>query len=191
MKTLTSIFVVATILLVTACNSPSSSVEHPELEAAYTSPVDYNNTIIEAQQDIIRELMAFGNYFNTTDESAGLEKVRQNIITACDSSIKKVSALKDYDGNTRLRDAALDLFRFYKEIAKNEYKEMQDIMSDLDNMTDEQLDRLDELSEEIGTKEEKLDAELQAAQTEFADKHNFSIYRNELQDEIDAMSTEY
>lgn len=187
MKTLASIIMLSALLF--ACNSQSKNTENPELAEAYTSPVDYNNTIIEAQQAIVEKMLAFGNSFQGIGDET--EKIRKEIITACDESIKKVSALEDYEGNTRVRNAAVALFKFYKQITDKEYKELQDILAKGENITEEDLARIEEINMSITERETVLDNELQSAQQEFASKHNFSIQRNSMQNEIDAMSEEY
>lgn len=184
MKTLASIFILSALLF--ACNTNTADTENPELAEAYSSPVEYNNKIIDAQQNIVEKMLAFGNSFQNVGEET--DNIRKEIIVACDESIKKVSELKDYEGNTRVRNAALALFKFYKQITDKEYKELQDILSKAENITEEDLVRIEEINASITEREISLDNELQSAQQEFASKHNFSIQRNSMQNEIDEMS---
>ena len=148
-------------------------------------PVEYNDAIVGEQSKITEKFLSLMNTFGT--DLAQCEPLRLDILKQCDESISIVSAMSDYNGSTRMRDAALALFNFYKEINSNEYKEMLDILQKGEEITKDDIARLTELEQLIASREIPLDAEFQNAQQEFATQNNIQIRENELQKEIDSI----
>jgi len=149
------------------------------------TPLEYNDSIIEEQNKITGFMLESGNCLDSDFSSC--DALRMKTIAQCDSSIGTVEAMPDYEGNTRLRDAAVALFKFYKDMNENEFKEMIDIVMKGDNITEEDVAMLTVLEEQITLKEVLLDEELDQAQQEFAATFNFDIGVNEMQEEIDNM----
>ncbi len=148
-------------------------------------PVEYNDAIVGEQSKITEKFLSLMNTFET--DLAQCEPLRLDILKQCDESISIVSAMSDYNGSTRMRDAALALFNFYKEINSNEYKEMLDILQKGEEITKDDIARLTELEQLIASREIPLDAEFQNAQQEFATQNNIQIRENKLQKEIDSI----
>lgn len=172
MKTIYTFF--AMLLIVTvSCNST------PKMTA-----LEYNDAIINEQSKIVEIILKF-NSNDGTDMNA-IDDIRKEIITQCDSSIIRITALSDFDGSTEFRDAGIELFRFYKEISTNEYRQMLDVLEKGD-FTEEDLEELTTIQKTIETKEAPKDARFQSAQQEFAKSNNIMIGDNALQDQIDAM----
>lgn len=148
-------------------------------------PVEYNDAIVSEQSKITEKFLSLMNIVETDLDQC--EPLRLDIIKQCNESISIVSAMSDYNGSNRMRDAALALFHFYKEINMNEYKEMLDILRKREEMTMDDMTRLRELEQQITTREIPLDVEFQSAQQEFATQNNIQIRENGLQKEIDAI----
>ena len=49
------------------------------------------------------------------------------------------------------------------------------------------IEKLTQIEQQIGAREEPLDGEFQGAQQAFAKEHNLSLYENEIQQEIDEL----
>lgn len=146
------------------------------------TPDEYNKIIIDEQVKIARGMLDMANEFKAFDFDKA-ENVRSQLVRQCDSSIKIVSALPDYNGNTKLRDAAVALFTYYSDISQNEYKEMVDIFK---NGKEQGIDneRLQEIQRNCIEREMPLDKAFQTAQKEFARENGMSLNENKIQDEI-------
>ena len=147
------------------------------------TPLEYNDSIIEEQNKITGFMIESGNCLDS--DFSLCDALRMKTIEQCGASISLVESMPDYDGNTRLRDAAIALFKFYKAMNENEFKEMIDIFMKGDEITEEDIAMLTTLEEEISQKEVLLDRELDQAQKEFARTNGFEIGVNELQEEVD------
>ena len=123
---------------------------------------------------------------NATYDIAESDQHRLKIIEQCDSSIAIVGAMEPFDGNSDLRDAAVNLFRFYKYIASTDFKRILEIL-DMDEPTDADYEELDQIDAKIAERELPLDAAFQNAQKAFSDKNNLQLLKNEYQDAIDGM----
>jgi hypothetical protein len=146
------------------------------------TPVEYNDAIIGEQTKISRVMIDMANYFAIDLDKS--DQLRQDLVEQCKLSIEAVKKLPDYKGDTRFRDAGVALFTFYKEISEKEYKEMIDVLRK-EEIEEADIKLLEALELKIGAREEPLDAEFQAAQKAFAEKHKLSLYENEIQKEID------
>jgi hypothetical protein len=146
------------------------------------TPIEYNDAIIGEQTNISRLMIEMANSFSS-DLSAS-ETYRIKLANQCKESVDKIKKLPDYKGNTRFREAGVALFSFYKDISENEYKEMIAILRK-EQIDQSDIDRLTQIEQQIGLREEPLDGEFQGAQQAFAKEHNLSLYENEIQKEID------
>lgn len=161
-------------ILLVACNSGNKM-----------SAIEYNDTIVQEQTKITEKTLAMVESIETDLEKC--EDLRLETIIQCEQSIATVKAMTDYEGNTRLRDAALALFEFYKDINANEYKEMLNILNKGEEIDEADITQLQTLEQQVGNRETSLDAEFQTAQKEFASKYHLEIEENALQDKIDNM----
>jgi hypothetical protein len=147
--------------------------------------VEYNNVIIDEHTKISKNIIEMAAYFETDISKS--ESIRAQMVSQCDSSLKKLEALPDYKGNTEFRDAGVSIFKFYLEISKNEYKEMLQILAKDDDIEMEDILRLTKIENDLATKEQALDTRFKKAQESFAKEHNFSLIENEIQGEIDQL----
>lgn len=159
--------------IVFACGSKSSQI----------SAVDYNDSIVNEQNKIIEHILAMSN---ATYDIVECDKHRLKIIEQCDSSLALVGAMNPFDGNSDLRDAALNLFKFYKDIASNDFKRILEILN-MDEPADADYEELDQIDAKIAERELTLDASFQNAQKAFSEKHNLELLKNEYQDALDGL----
>lgn len=149
--------------------------------------INYNDRIVGCQNKIIEKMLALADSFSQANPAAMQEKLRA-LKGQIDESLSEISRMQDFKGNTRLRDAAVVLFQFYRDIAAAEYAELVDILSKgTGNITDGDRDRLQEIQASITAREGEFDKELQAAQKEFALKYGIAVTENKYQKKIDSM----
>lgn len=159
------------LVLVAACNNTNK-----------VSAVEYNDQIIEEQSKILRLMIDMAGSFDS--DPAMTDKLRQDIAKQCDNSIKLVSDMPPFSSDTKFKDTAIELFKFYKDISENEYVEMLAILSK-EEILEQDLTRLDEIEANIAEREAVFDDAFQKAQKVFAKANNMDLYENEMQKEID------
>lgn len=170
-------FSILFIVLVAACGIKPSM-----------SPIEYNDMIVTEQNKIIKTVFAYVDAVSTGKGDA--EKTRLLMVDQCKSSLKVLEGMDDYEGNVRLRDAGKDLFKFYLTLAEDSFKEISEINNKGEEITVEDLERLEILESEMDKKEFALDNALSAAQEEFAKKYNFQLGENKYQKEVDDLNKE-
>lgn len=148
-------------------------------------PTEYNNTIVGEQSKIVNHMLEMTDQINKSQFKEALVGI-DGSIAQCDSSIKKVSELEPYEGDAKFRDAAVDLFKFYKKILDNEYRKMLVVLNKPE-ITMEDVDQIDKLTGGIEAEETKYDNAMKVAQEEFAKKYDVKIVDNTLQEKIDKM----
>ena len=159
-------------LVLTACGQKKPAM----------TPIEYNDAIIDEQTDISRLMIEMANAFSS--DLMESEKYRIKLARQCEVSVDKIKKMPDYKGNTRFRDAGVALFSFYKNISEKEYMEMIAILQK-EQIDESDYEKLAQIEQQIGLREEPLDEEFQEAQQAFAKEHNLSLYENEIQKEID------
>lgn len=150
--------------------------------------LEYNNKIVDEQNKIITKILAF--YDATAAGSETSEKLRLKASEQCKTSLKVIKALPDFEGETRLRDAAVELLLFYQTMADKSFVEMMEIIEKGEEITQDDLAQLEKIEADITNKEILLDDELAKAQEAFSKKHNVTLVENEIQQKIDGLDTE-
>jgi hypothetical protein len=158
-------------LFVLSCSSESVSKR----------AISYNDAIVLEQNNIVSRIVDMSNALSDPNLS---EKYRINIVKQCDESIAIVSKMEPFEGDATMRDAALDLFGFYREIAANEFKVILEVYV-LPELSEQDYNRLYMLEAEISKREEPYDLAFKKAQKAFSEKYKLSLQRNEKQDLVD------
>jgi len=148
--------------------------------------VEYNDKIIGYQNEIGYKLLAIGEYIGseeiTTEE--GANAVRLEALEVTRESIKGLEKMGAFKGDDALRKSALNLFRFYEKIIKDQYAQMIDLIYKED-FSEADSDAISLLVAKITEEEMPLDQKFQTAQIAFAEKNNIELQDNPLQEELD------
>lgn len=147
--------------------------------------IDYNDKIIGEQTKIITLTMEMVKAMDSDIEKC--KELRAQIEKQCDESIKVIDAMEPFAGNTKLKSAGLDLFKFYKKTYSTDYKTMFEILDKGADITPEDVTEIQDMQTRVSTEEMKLDMAFKTAQQDFAKEHGFQIAPSELQKEIDNM----
>ena len=149
-------------------------------QAQNKKAAQYNNKIIDIQYKLVPDVVNFFKAFeggNLTD----LKSKKAILSKDFDAAIKKVSAMKPFEGDAGLRDAALDWFKLYKSSLDAEYNHIIELASiPKDKRTADDKAKLQKLSDQLIGKETEIDLKFEAAQVEFSKKHNLELKTYEI-----------
>ena len=144
---------------------------------------EYNNKIIDEQGKVLDLVLDFTAKVDESDMK-GARLLLEKTGVQCDSSIKTIEAMGPFDDDASFKDAAIDLFKFYKRAFATDYKELLDII-EKEEPTMEDLDRVNVIVKKVSDEEMVLDDKVQKVQKEIADKHDVKITDNSMQEKID------
>jgi hypothetical protein len=148
-----------------------------------TDPVVYNEKIVDAQNEIGREILEFIDFMGAGAwEDA--EKHLQDVISVTNSQIQVVKAMPEFEGNSSLRNAAVELFQFYNATFKSDYREILDILKK-ETLLAKDEQRIQEIINNLSAAEASYDEKFRTEQNAFAQTHNMQLIENELQGELD------
>lgn len=187
MKKIILNFSLAFISLIFIYSCGSSNVESKAVSTIENiSPEAYLEQIVSIQTSVGESIINLNEVSDSGNKDEILKTYNELVTTVTDAN-SEIKKLECYDKNDcELRDAAQNLFNFYEEMIKIEYKEIVDFMlKDSDQITNEDVAKLQEIATNLSQKEVKLDTDFNSAQKSFASKHNFTLTKNKLQDEID------
>lgn len=160
----------------------------PACNQTKMSPSEYNDAIVDEQSKIARLMIDMAQ---SSAEVAKADSIRQKAIAQAEESLKALEKLGDYKGEKDLLDAATNLFKFYRDICSNEFKEMYELLRKISEPGADSgaiMTRMEELNTSISNREKPLDEAFAAAQKAFAEKYKIQIKENELQEEINKLS---
>jgi hypothetical protein len=151
----------------------------------FGSAVEFNDHIVALQNEVGQKMVVFNEQVggaNSTLES--VQPYFDDLLATTRDVVKRLENVTPWDKNTELKNAALELFRFYEVTIDRDYREMVNIVYTTE-MSEEDFARLNEILVKVTEGEKGYDKRFQDAQQAFADKYDFILERNELQDEFD------
>jgi hypothetical protein len=145
------------------------------LSAQNNEAVKYNNKVIKEQHNVTPLIVSFfHNHFKKHIAPEVIKKEKEKIELKLDKGIARLQGMDGFDGDTKLRDAAIDWFKLYKRSFDIEYEEVIPILTKKDKTEDDKL-RLKTLREKLLAEEEEIDIKFEMAQEEFAAKHKLTF----------------
>ncbi|MFY7990619.1 MAG: LIC11966 family surface protein [Fluviicola sp.] len=154
----------------------------------FSSAQEYNDYIVNVQVSIGEKMLAFNDIVG--DESATLEYAISELnamVAFTDDAIAKAAKITPFEKNIELKESALALFRFYRQILNEDYRKMVQIYFDT-NLNEASLEEMQAILDSISQREAPLDDRFQSAQQAFAERYNLELLENELQEEIDVIN---
>jgi len=143
----------------------------------FSGPQEYNDYIVLQQTTFAERLMDFNQAMGDPEVSVETVKIMHGeLLDVARTSADNVKAMKSFQKNTRLRDAAYGLYSFYVDMIDHEYRELM-LIALMPEASEADLARMDELVAIVTEKEKRYDEEFQAAQQEFARIHNMELSR--------------
>ena len=178
MKKLVSFIAIAAMVVAVGCKTTAKGKNGVE----YTSAVQYNDYIVNKQKDVMTAVLEFSK----ESDPSKIETIVDATIPKIQSAITDIEGMPEWKGNAAMRDNALALFRFYKDIFGKDYKEIIGMQKDGEISAEEET-RINSISSGISSRETKLDADFKKAQQDFAKANNMLITENSMQKDIDKL----
>ncbi len=162
------------LLLAAACGKKServSTADGQQLEG----PAAYNDYLVSQQNRIIQRFRKLNTAYESYDREK-IESARQSLIATIDSVIAEVEELPPYEGDIELRDAALEMFRYYGELSENELKDIGDLLAKGESeIREEDVDEMDRLYNQFRKEIKSYEIRFADAQRAFANQHGMKI----------------
>lgn len=140
----------------------------------FDKPSEYNDYIVLEQKNVMNGFDVFAASVNQGIVDSMVVS-RENLCEHSDVALSKMNALGDFKQDTLFRTAAIDFFRFVKEACEEQLKEIVDIAAKDSLITDADIERIHQLSQDYTLKEKEKNEALIRAQEDFAKKFNIII----------------
>ena len=144
-------------------------------QAQNKNAANYNNKIIDIQYKLVPDVVKF---FRAMEGGSltDLKTMKEVLSKDFEKALKKINQMKAFEGDIKLRDAALDWFNLYKSSLDSEYNHILELAAKpKDKRTSDETAKLKKLAEDLISKETVVDEKFQAAQLEFSKKHNLEL----------------
>lgn len=178
MRKIIILFTVVTISLLIGCKPNAKGTNG----ITYSSAVEYNDYIVKKQQDLMTNIINL----SAEQDVNKFEKTINDMIPKIDQSIKDIQGMPAWNGDTILRNKALDLFKFYREACTNEFATVIKLLKDVQTNPDNAA-KIQEITSAVSKKEESFDDAIQKAQEDFAKENNMEVKANSMQQQIDGL----
>lgn len=150
----------------------------------YTTAIAYNDYIIEQQNSVGAAIVTFNEVMsleNTNKET--IQPYYDVLILSSQEALVNLTKMPDYEGNSELRDAAIDMFKFYERTFRLDYSEMINLVFK-ENLDEETMNAINALLEKITNEEMPYDERFATAQSNFSITHGFQLIENDLQEDL-------
>lgn len=146
---------------------------------AYKTPADYNDYIIMEQNVIGKKLEEY-NQSLAQDEIKVARKKHTELVTLITQSVQKINAMPDYKGNTEFKNAAFELFTFYKMIVEQDYVKIMNIV-EKEGINDNSFMKINNIFTAIQQDETVMLGVFNRAQQNFSKQFDMKIQENEFE----------
>ncbi len=142
--------------------------------------VEYNDNFVALVKECTEgNQVLFQTYKNKWSTLDSISQSLQDNISKCENSLSNAIQMKDYDGDSSLKDTVVELLTmevdYLKKFASTEpYR-------NIDNLTEEDKDAYNWIVSDLNEAQSKLNLQfesLQDVQEEFAAKHGLNLQKN-------------
>ena len=157
-------------LIIASCNEREARCG----DVILSTPIAYNDFIVDRQNEIIQKMVKLNQlYKEGTNKEISWHY--QELITCTDSNLSKVKLLTPYQDDSTLKQKVVNLISYYSKIFHYEYKEVVDIFLAGYDPSNDEMDRIYNIIQEVKKNEIELNAQLTKAQLVFAKKYGFEF----------------
>ena len=148
------------------------------------SPAEYNDNIVKQQIAIIKKMTVLKNSINDYNilpadvAIENMNKAYDSLIFQIDTSTKAVKAMDPFKKDSTFKNAALDLFDSYHNVAVTKYKRVIELYKLPTNMfTEVESQELDSLKNQAAAEIDEAFAKFSEVQNDFAQKNNLNLIK--------------
>jgi hypothetical protein len=135
----------------------------------------YNDDIVSIQKGLTPVHEAFIDQLDGHNVDS-LKMAHNNFMSSAKSSLEACEKMGPFGDKREYLDAAIEYFKVVKGLADNEGTNMVQIMSkDSTQITDEDINKVNEVAGKFDSEYEKILAKVQAAQEAFAKEWKFEL----------------
>lgn len=145
----------------------------------FKAPADYNDYIVLEQAIVGNKIEEF-NKALAAEQLREAKKIHTELIGQLDASIAKIGALGDYKGNVAFKNAAFELFVFYKMIVESDYAAVIKLV-EKEGVNDKTFARINSIFTTIQRDEAIMYGQFDKAQKAFAEQFNMKLGENEFE----------
>lgn len=144
-------------------------------QTTFKTALEYNNYIIDEQNKIGQLIVRFNDLVATSNNAEARKLLTGEMATQARASLRSISQMPAYNGDTKFRGAAVDLFSFYMVCFEKQYLQLLNIVTKEGDITTEDLDTIQKVQKEVEETEKKYDDAFSEAQNAFAKKNNITL----------------
>lgn len=166
----------------TACKHPVTGKNG----VTYDTPASYNDYIVNRQSTLMEYVMDFSRTAKIDIDSAN--NLLKDASRATARIIDEVKGMPVYNGDSTLRDEAVQSFTFYKKVFDDYYVQVLEFRRKGADATQEDVDKIQGVIKTISDEGEGYDHDLKQAQERFAKKNNMRLSVTSTQKQMDKMT---
>lgn len=147
----------------------------------FKAPADYNDYIVTEQAVIGRKIEQF-NKALAAEQIKEAKKLHGELLSRLDASITKIGSMPDFRGNTSFKNAAFELFVFYKMIIESDYADIIRIV-EKEGVNDKTFGRINNIFASIQRDEAVMYGQFDKAQKAFSEQFKMKLEENRFEKE--------
>lgn len=145
---------------------------------AFNFAVQYNDYIISRQNRLVRDIQEIGRFFREKTDSTMV--FLEGYAAEADHLVEEIKGMPVFKGDSSFRDAAVSSFGFYRNLFRNEYRQVTDMRRQGIDTTVKGRLQIQAIIGRVVREEENHDKILHQAQEKFAKNNGIDLVDNEL-----------
>ena len=143
-------------------------------QTTFKSGIEYNDFIVAEQSKIGVLIGKFNGFIELSSYNEARTLLTGDMVSETRLAIRNIKRMPAYNGDSKLRDAAIGLFNFYLGCFENEYLKMLNILAKSD-ISPADADEMNKILKIVTDNEKVVDDAFQSAQADFAAKNGFTL----------------
>jgi hypothetical protein len=145
----------------------------------FKAPADYNDCIVLEQAAVGKKIEDF-NKVLAAEQLKEAKKIHAELLGQLDVSIAKIGALGDFKGNTAFKNAAFELFVYYKMVVETDYAAVIRLV-EKEGVNDKTFGRINAIFTTIQRDEAVMYGQFDNAQKAFSEQFKMKLGENEFE----------
>ncbi len=149
-----------------------------QAQKKFASAGEYMTNISQEFRKITEAYLFYNSEIAHSKKARAVEKSRQELITTVVIAKKRTQSLSDWEGNASLRDAAVEFFRIYEVVLKEDYEQIMDL-EDIAEQSYDAMEAYMTVKEMAYDKLNDANDAVEKAEDTFAEAFKVNVIKNE------------
>jgi hypothetical protein len=154
------------------------TLEPLQAQKKYAHAGEYLTNISQEFHKITEAYLFYNSEIAHSKKARAVEKSRQELISTVTNAKKRAMAMPEWEGNGEFRDAAVEFFRIYEIVLKEDYEQIMDL-EDISEQSYDAMEAYMTVKDMASDKLNEANEVVDKAEEKFAEDFKITLLKNE------------